>query len=161
MKVPKSKVQIYRIHVPNEKGVYNSITAPPGFQCSNRTKLDHSLADPGGWRYLYNGYQTSVDVYFTCQDARYVFDLVKKIKYEIALNRLHDHVGFHVIGWVLHRWYCLAPTTPYTTMYVFFIISEQISITFIYHNAILSMHLTPHMPLAVFHLHVNALLSIV
>ena len=114
--VPKSRVRIYRVHVPNEKGVYNSITAPPGFQCSNRTKLDHSLADPGGWRYLYNGYQSSVDVSFTCQDARDVFELVQKIKYEITLNRLHDHVGFHVIGWALHRWHCLAPTTLYTTM---------------------------------------------
>lgn len=102
---------MYRVWVTDQQRLYNDMRSAPGLTCSNRTKLDDSLADPGGWRSVYNGYQTSVDVYFTCEHAQTVLDLVKKIKYQISLNRLHNHVGFHVIGWVLYRWYCSKTTT--------------------------------------------------
>ena len=111
MNVPSNRITMYRLMVPDQQRVYDNIKGPPSFTCSNRAKLDHSLADQGGWRSVYNGYQTSVDVYFKCEHAQTVFDLVKKIKYKISLNKLHDHVGFHVIGWVLYRWYCLLSTT--------------------------------------------------
>ncbi|XP_065065220.1 uncharacterized protein LOC135691319 [Rhopilema esculentum] len=111
MNVTQSRLSIYRLQVPDQPRVYDFIRTPPGFTCTNKTKLDHSLADPGGWRSVYNGYQTSVDVYFTCQDAQSVADLVTKIKYEISLNKLHDRLGFHVIGWVLYHWDCVAMTT--------------------------------------------------
>ena len=115
MAVPENRIRMYRLLVPDQPRVYEGIKSPPGFQCSNRKALDHSLADPGGWRAPYSGHQTSVDVYFNCQQAHIVFDLVQKIKREISLNKLHDHIGFHVIGWVLNRWYCLKSTTPLLT----------------------------------------------
>lgn len=109
--IPITRMSIYRIYVPGRRRAYGNVRGPPGFTCNSKTKLDHSLADPGGWIRDYNGYQTSVDLYFTCEHAQIVANLVKKIKYEISLNRLHGHVGTHVIGWVLHRWHCSAPTT--------------------------------------------------
>lgn len=115
MNVSTDRVKMYRIVVPDQRRVYDNVRSPPGLTCSSRTKLDHSLADPGGWRSLYNGYQTTVDVYFSCKHAQQVFELVRKIKYEISLNKLPNHVGFHVIGWALYRWYCLQPTTKSVT----------------------------------------------
>ena len=106
-----TRISIYRIYVPSQRRAYENVRNPRGFTCSSKTKLDHSLADADGWRAAYNGYQTSVDVYFTCDHAPIVTNLVKKIKYEISLNKLHDHVGTHVIGWVLYRWYCSSLTT--------------------------------------------------
>lgn len=116
MNISTKTIHMYRLVVPDEKRIYNNIRSPPALTCSSRTKLDHGLADSGGWKSFYNGYQTSVDVYFSCEQAKTVLELVEKIKLEISLNKLQDHVGFHVIGWVLYRWYCEKPTTaPLTT----------------------------------------------
>ena len=112
MGVPINRTSIYQVLVENQQKLYEHIKNPAGFTCSNRKSLDHSLADTWGWRSAYEGQKTSVDVHFKCKDAQSVFNLVKKIKYKISLNSLHDHVGSHVIGWILYRWHCLlAPIT--------------------------------------------------
>ena len=102
-----SKIAMYRVLVSNQTQFYANVKGPQGLSCSNRKDLDNGLADAWGWRSVYTGYQTSVDIKFNCKDAQEVIDLVKKIKCLITENKLHDHVGFHVIGWALHRWYCL------------------------------------------------------
>ena len=109
-----SDISMYRVLVSNQKQFYTNVKGPQGLSCSNRKDLDNGLADAWGWRSAYTGYKTSVDVKFNCKDVQEVIDLVKKIKCMITENKLHDHVGFHVIGWALQRWYCLniATTTP-------------------------------------------------
>ena len=113
--VPINKITIYRILVENQQQLYKHIQQPPALTCTDRKSLDHSFGDSSGWMLDYTGYKASVDVHFKCKDARMVFELVKKIKYEISLNKLHDHTGFHVIGWVLNRWHCSKSTTTATS----------------------------------------------
>ena len=113
--VPINKITIYRILVENQQQLYKHTQQPPALTCTDRKSLDHSFGDSSGWMPDYTGYKASVDVHFKCKDARMVFELVKKIKYEISLNKLHDHTGFHVIGWVLNRWHCLTSTTTATS----------------------------------------------
>ena len=110
--VPINRIAIYRVLVENQQKLYERIKSPRGLTCSNRKRLDDGLADTGGWRSAYEGQKASVSVHFKCKDAQSVLNLVKKIKYKISVNSLHDHVGTRVIGWVLYRWHCLlAPTT--------------------------------------------------
>ena len=111
-----SKIAMYRVLVSNQTQFYANVKGPQGLSCSNRKDLDNGLAGAWGWRSAYTGYKASVDIKFNCKDAQEVIDLVTKIKCMITENKLHDHVGFHVIGWALHRWYCVQLTTPSTVL---------------------------------------------
>ena len=109
----RDKISLYRVNVLSKDTVYNEIRGPPGHTCSTRSKLQDGFADPGGWSNSYVGYQTSVDVQFTCAEQDTVKALITRIINEVNVNKLHDHVGYHVIGWVLNLWHCQAtvPTT--------------------------------------------------
>ena len=111
-----SEIAMYRVLVSNQIQFYTNVKGPQGLSCSNRKDLDNGLAGTWGWRSAYTGYKASVDVKFNCKDVQEVIDLVKKIRCMITENKLHDHVGFHVIGWGLQRWYCVQATTPSTAL---------------------------------------------
>lgn len=108
-----SRISLYQVNVLSKANVYDGIRSPPGLTCNTKTKLKDGFADPGGWDTIFVGYQTAANVQFTCAEEERVKDLITRINTEVSGNRLHDHVGYHVIGWVLNLWHCQTsvPTT--------------------------------------------------
>ena len=106
MSIPRNRIYMYRAPITSQANVYNHIQSPPGLVCTNKEKLKDGLADPGGWRSAYNDNQTSIDVHYTCAQEQTVQNMVHKIENEVLQNNLHSQIGFHVIAWALHQWYC-------------------------------------------------------
>ena len=106
---------LYGLNVLSRYEVCDHIRSPPGLTCESKTGLKDGLADPGGWRDSYLGYQTSVDIQFTCEEEETVKAFVARIVEKVRTNELHSDVGYHVIGWALNLWHCpavLVTSTP-------------------------------------------------
>ena len=104
----RDKISLYGLNVSSKDSVYDHIKAPRGLICDSKTKLKDGFADRGGWRDSFVGYQTTVDVQFHCEKEDAVEALLSRIIRKVRVNGLHDLVGYHVIGWVLHLWDCPA-----------------------------------------------------
>lgn len=110
----RDSIKSYRINILGKDEVYNEIMGPPGLNCSTKTKLNCGIADSGGWSDAFIGYQTSVDVEFQCFEEANAEMLKSKIIDAIAVNKLDNYMGYHVIGWVSNLWHCTT-TEPTTT----------------------------------------------
>ena len=99
-------ISLYGVNISSEHSVFDQANGPPGLTCNSRTKLKDCFAEPGGWGDSYIGYRVSVDIQFTCDEEDAVKSLVSRITREINANRLHSHLGYHVIGYSLNLWHC-------------------------------------------------------
>ena len=81
--------------------IYVDVKSPiHGFQ--EKTRVISS--DQSGFKNQYIGYQTAVVVVFDCNQAETVSKLVDLIEKTARGDDLEIAIGYHVIGWAIHRW---------------------------------------------------------
>eukprot|EP00794_Sanderia_malayensis_P018768 gene18768-20659_t len=113
---PVSNINMYKLYIKNQASLFDNIKSPLQNTCNKKSELESGLTDLRGWKSSYNGYQSSVDVEFTCSHAHEVIKLVNKIKYKLSSDSMRSYFGVHMVAWALSRWHCpLVITTAMPT----------------------------------------------